>query len=173
MRPMETRSVEALIRGLNAAGVRYLIVGGLAVVAHGYLRLTKDVDLVLTFADGNAGRALDALATMGYRPAVPVQMNDFLDAAKRREWIDTKNARVFPLVSDAHRFTPVEIFLEEPFDFEAVYRRAVREEVAPGVAATFVDRETLLAMKRAAGREQDLADVAELERLHGLRSTSE
>ena len=44
---MEVRSVEAILRALNAAEVEYLIVGGLAVNAHGFVRLTRDVDLVL------------------------------------------------------------------------------------------------------------------------------
>jgi hypothetical protein len=35
---METRSIEAIVRALEAASVRYLIVGGLAVNAHGYSR---------------------------------------------------------------------------------------------------------------------------------------
>ena len=44
---MERRSVEAIVEGLNRAQVRYLIVGGLAVVAHGFVRFTADIDLVL------------------------------------------------------------------------------------------------------------------------------
>lgn len=44
---MEVRSVEAIVRALNDASVQYLIVGGLAVNAHGYERFTKDVDLVI------------------------------------------------------------------------------------------------------------------------------
>ena len=43
---MEKRSVEAIIRALNAASARYLVAGGLAVVAHGYVRFTADVDLI-------------------------------------------------------------------------------------------------------------------------------
>lgn len=166
---MQARSVEAVIRALEGSGARYLVAGGLAVVAHGYLRFTKDIDLVLALADPNAGRALDALGQLGYRPAVPVVLHDFLDASKRQDWIRNKNARVFPLVSDAHPLTPVEIFLEEPFDFDEAYSHAVRQEVAPLLSAAFVGLDELLAMKRAAAREQDLADVAELERLHGLR----
>ena len=42
---MELRSIEAIIRALNDAQVKYLVVGGLAVNAHGYERFTKDVDL--------------------------------------------------------------------------------------------------------------------------------
>ncbi len=44
---MEVRSVEVIVQALNTANVQYLIVGGLAVNAHGYERLTRDVDLVI------------------------------------------------------------------------------------------------------------------------------
>ena len=40
---MELRSIEAVVGALHAAGVRYLIVGGLAVLAHGYQRTTVDL----------------------------------------------------------------------------------------------------------------------------------
>jgi hypothetical protein len=43
---MEVRSIETIVKALNEAGVQYLIVGGLAVNAHGFVRLTRDVDLV-------------------------------------------------------------------------------------------------------------------------------
>lgn len=158
-----------MFRALAGAGVRYLVAGGLAVVAHGYLRFTKDIDLVLALTEDNTRRALDALAGLGYRPAVPVAMTDLVDARKRRDWIVNKNARVFPLVSDAHAMTPVEIFLEEPFDFERAHAEAVQREVAPDLPARFVSLRDLFAMKRAAGRPQDLADLDELERLHGPR----
>jgi hypothetical protein len=41
---MEVRSIETLVKALNGAKVKYLIVGGLAVSAHGYDRLTVDVE---------------------------------------------------------------------------------------------------------------------------------
>ena len=44
---MKLTSFEALATALEAAGVRYLVAGGLAVGAHGYLRFTKDVDIVI------------------------------------------------------------------------------------------------------------------------------
>jgi hypothetical protein len=40
---MEVHSIETIVKALNDAGVQYLIVGGLAVNAHGYERLTVDV----------------------------------------------------------------------------------------------------------------------------------
>jgi predicted nucleotidyltransferase len=44
---MEIRSIEAIVRALNDEVVQYIVVGGLAVNAHGYERFTQDVDLVI------------------------------------------------------------------------------------------------------------------------------
>jgi predicted nucleotidyltransferase len=45
-RPPEIEDVARLGRALNEAGARYLLIGGFAVVAHGYERATKDIDLL-------------------------------------------------------------------------------------------------------------------------------
>ena len=76
---MRKQSVEAIVRSLNAGDVRFLIAGGLAVAAHGYLRFTADVDLVLDFDDDNVRRAVVALAALGYRPRAPVPIDEFAD----------------------------------------------------------------------------------------------
>jgi len=44
---MELRSFEAIVRALNDHRVQFLIVGGMAVVAHGHGRMTHDIDLVV------------------------------------------------------------------------------------------------------------------------------
>jgi hypothetical protein len=62
---MEVRSVEAIVRALNRANVQYLIVEGLAVNAYGFVRLTRDVDLVLQLDPGNASKGLNALLDTG------------------------------------------------------------------------------------------------------------
>ncbi len=64
---MKLASFEAIVRALEDAGVRYLVAGGLAVNAHGFLRFTKDVDLVVQLAPDNiemkeaAGRLQDRI----------------------------------------------------------------------------------------------------------------
>jgi hypothetical protein len=68
---VEVRSVEAIVRALNAADAQYLIVGGLAVNAHGYVRLTRDVDIVLQLDPANFSRALSALFDIGYQMSIP------------------------------------------------------------------------------------------------------
>ena len=58
---MEVHSIETIVKALNDAKVKYLIVGGLAVNAHGYERLTVDVDLVIGLQPENIKHALHAL----------------------------------------------------------------------------------------------------------------
>jgi hypothetical protein len=59
---MEVRSVKLVVETLNHASVRYLIAGGLAVNAHGYMRATNDLDLVIALETTNIVTALRALA---------------------------------------------------------------------------------------------------------------
>ena len=165
---MTVKSVEAIVAALNAAGARYLIVDGLAVVAHGFVRFTSDVDLVLDPDPGSLGRALDALARLGYRPRAPVEITAFADPMKRAAWMRDKGLVVFSLYSPDHAATEVDLFVEEPFDFATAYGHAVRFEVAPGLPATFIARADLIAMKRRAGRPVDLDDARVLESLGTL-----
>ncbi len=135
---MKVASIEAIARALNDAGVPFIVVGGLAVNAYGYGRLTWDLDLVIRLERDPVRNAFGALATLGYRPRVPVTAEGFRD-----------------------------IFVTEPFDFDEAYRQALIEELAPGVPVRIVRLATLVQMKRAADRAQDKADIQELRLLHG------
>ena len=166
---MEVRSIEAIVRALNRARVKYLIVGGLAVVAHGYERMTKDVDLVIGLEPENIIRGLRALMKTGYRMSIPVTPEDFADKQNRARWRKTNNMIVLKLWSDIHRRTPVDVFVYEPFDFDAELAASKQEKVMANVRAPVVSLKTLLKMKRAAGRPQDLADIADLKRIEVLK----
>ena len=155
------------MRALNDAGVRFIVVGGLAVNAHGYGRLTDDVDLVIRLEPGDVRNGFRALAGLGYVPRVPVTADGFADPEQRARWIREKGMTVLNFHSDLHRETAIDLFVTEPFDFEQEYRLARVEEVASGVAVRIVRLPTLARMKREAGRPQDLADIDELRLLHG------
>ena len=159
---MEVRSVEAIVQALNEAQVKYLIVGGLAVVAHGYERLTGDVDLVIGLEPDNITRGLRALIAIGYVMSIPETPERFADPALREHWRNTKQMIVLKLWSDLHRRTPIDVFVYEPFDFAREHAAATLETVMPGVLAPVVTYSTLVAMKREAGRPQDIADLADL-----------
>lgn len=162
---MRKQSVEHIVRALNGASVRYLIAGGLAVVAHGYLRFTADLDLILDLDEDNAKRALAALKVLGYRPRAPVEMEEFANAQTRARWVREKKLAVFSLSSPQHPTTEVDLFVEAPLDFEAAYKAAVEFDVARNVAATFLGIEDLIFLKQQAGRPQDLVDIEQLRAL--------
>jgi len=162
---MKLASFEAIVKALNGADVRYLVAGGLAVVAHGYGRLTFDVDIVLQLQSDNVYKAMQALETLGYRPFLPVKASGFADADTRRQWIEEKNMVVFQLFSDDHPQTRIDFFVEEPFDFDEEYKRALAEDLLPGVEVRFVGIDALIRMKAAADREKDREDIRQLKML--------
>ncbi|MBA2623091.1 MAG: hypothetical protein H0U88_05645 [Chthoniobacterales bacterium] len=163
---MKLNSVTAILRALNAAEVRVLVVGGLAVNAHGYLRLTKDADLAIDLVAENILRAFQALSTLGYSPRVPITATQFADPALRATWIREKEMKVLQFFSDQHRETPVDVFVIEPFDFAQEYARAVTALVDPTgtdpTLARYVAIAALIRMKEDVGRPRDLDDVEHL-----------
>ena len=158
----------AVASALNAAGIRYLFVGGLAVIAHGYLRTTTDLDIVLDLEPDNARRALQCLEGIGFRPRLPVPILDFADAAKRREWAEQKDMVVFSLWRETDLCPLViDLFVDEPFPFAAAWEAALWSQSIGGVRFPCVDLARLREMKRAAGRPKDLLDLDELGKIYG------
>jgi hypothetical protein len=152
----------AVIRALDAKGVRFLVAGGLAVVAHGYLRGTKDIDLVIELVPQNIVEAFAALESVGYKPVVPVTARQFADADQRAAWIRDKGMQVLNFWSDAHRDMSVDVFVAEPFPFEAEYRQALVKPLQNEIPVRFVTIPTLIHMKEAANRPQDRIDIDNL-----------
>jgi predicted nucleotidyltransferase len=162
--------VEAILRALNDAEVRYLIVGGLAVVAHGYVRYTADIDIVLDLERANTLRAMKALDAIGYKPLIPVNAAEFADEEKRRFWITQKNMLVFQMHNpDDSGSTRLDIFVEQPFAFQEELTRAKWDEVA-GIRAPILRYDELIRLKRSSGRPADLIDIERLELMSGKKA---
>lgn len=163
---MSFSSVERVLRALDEAGVRLLVAGGLAVIAHGYQRLTQDLDLVLDLESSNVGSALKVLTGLGFAPVVPVPAGAFADPAARERWYRERNMRVFSLVSDREPGLAVDLFVRVPFSFDEEYGRALVADIAPGLEVRFVALDTLIRMKDATGRPRDEDDVVHLRWIH-------
>ena len=157
------KSLADICRALNRNGARYLLVGGHAVAAHGYLRATHDVDLVVALDPANARGVISALVELGYRPLVPVDPFEYADPERRIAWQTEKGAVVFQMTTGNPLDLPVDLFIEAPFDFAVEYAAACRVELGPDLEIPVVSLVTLLAMKRKAGRPKDLMDIRELE----------
>ncbi len=166
------KDVQQVVEALNSAHVRYVVAGGLAVIAHGYLRLTMDVDLVLDLEHGNLLRGLEALESIGYKPRLPVTREQFADVETRERWIAEKNMLVFPLWKplEANGMV-VDVFVKCPFDFDVEYETAKWMEIDGGHQVPFVGLDCLLRMKKEAARPKDLADIDGLEKARDVEAS--
>jgi hypothetical protein len=162
---MQKQSVELIINALNNHRVKYLIAGGLAVVAHGYVRFTADIDFILAMEKQNLLDAIAALKTLNYRPRIPVAFEQFADADSRRQWIQEKSLTVFSLYSPDHPVTEIDLFVDPPLVFSDSYARALKLDIAQGIVATFCSFDDLIRLKMIAGRPQDLFDIEQLQKI--------
>jgi len=162
---MVIAQLESVFRALNRSQVRYILVGGLAVIAHGYMRTTSDIDLVISLHPDNLRKALAALQEIGYFPKQTVKIEEFADPMIRERWIKEKNMLVFQLTTGRPRELPIDIFVREPFDFDKELGRARHFEMAPDVIVPVASIKALTQLKTAAGRPNDLDDLRRLKML--------
>lgn len=156
-----------ILRPLAQAHIRFVVVGGVAVVLHGHLRATKDLDLVIDLEPDEARKALSVLLQAGLRPAVPVNPFDFADPKIRKSWIDEKNMVVFQMIDPADIRRAVDLFATYPIDFEGLWARSVLLPI-DDVVVRVASIGDLKRMKQSTSRPLDLDDIAQLEKLETL-----
>lgn len=130
-----------------AREVRFMIVGGHAVMTHGYVRVTDDFDLWIDAAPDNAARVVQALADFGFG-SLGLSPSDFT-APDSVLQLGRRPLRIDILTSISG------------VSFEACYPNRVMVDV-DGSALPFIGRACLIANKKASGRLKDQLDVEEL-----------
>ncbi|HRC42803.1 MAG TPA: hypothetical protein PLT27_02025 [Nitrospira sp.] len=153
---------ESIFQILNTAGVRYVVVGGLATVLHGYARLTADVDLAVDLAPEEASKMIQTLVANGFRPQVPVSPDAFADPEVREVWLRDKHMLAFSLVDQANPMRVVDLLLKPDVPFAELLARS-EAVTLNNTTVRIASIEDLVALKRHAGRPQDLADIEQLE----------
>ena len=153
---------EPIFQILNAGGVRYVVVGGLATVLHGYARLTADVDLAVDLAPEKATKMIQVLVAKGFRPQVPVLPQEFANPIVREIWLREKHMRAFSLVDPTNPMRVVDLLLKPEVPFEELLARS-QEVVLNRTKIKIASIDDLIALKRHAGRPQDLVDIEQLE----------
>lgn len=159
---MSSSFLEPIFAALNQAGIRYLVVGGLATVLHGHARLTSDLDMIIDLEPDEAAKAIDVLVGLGFQPRAPVDPKQFADPATRTAWIVEKGMRVFSMWDPNKPVLEIDLFVDHPILFEELWAES---EVMPlsDTSARVVSANHLIQLKRLAGRPQDLMDVEALE----------
>ena len=106
----------SVLKAFQDADVRYVLVGGLAVLLHGVDRLTADIDLVVDLAPEQASRAVGTLLDLGFKANVPVDARLFADAAVRERWRNEFGLLVLSFWDPENRGPTVDLFAEYPMD---------------------------------------------------------
>jgi hypothetical protein len=148
--------LDGVVADANAVGLRYVVIGGFSVIAHGYLRATRDSDLLVPDgpdADAAIRRFLERIEATRLNDGKRLTSDDIQGAAHLR-------------VTSRHGI--VDILREglPPLDFDTVAAYAIELD-RNGEAAPFASLRSLVGFKRLAGRGQDRLDLENLERLHG------
>ncbi|MEM7674181.1 MAG: hypothetical protein AAF212_12635 [Verrucomicrobiota bacterium] len=163
---MKTASFQAVTNALNEAEVRYIVVGELAVIAHGYLRSTRNADIVLELIPENIQAAFAALNKIGFNPTLPITSEQFSNPELRRQWQKEKNMQVLQFWADTYPDLKLDVFIEHPFDFELEWQNSM--EIHLGTKESEIriaSIPALISMKRVAGRPKDLVDIEYLEKI--------
>lgn len=145
---------ESIFAALDAHGVEYVVVGGIAVQAHGHVRMTNDVDLIPAPTLENLRRLAAALVELQARVLNPGAESLAIDASmlpRTTLW----------QFSTAHG--DIDVLHDAPGAAPYPQLRARALVIALGEhRIPIAGRDDLISMKRASGRPVDLADIAAL-----------
>ncbi len=159
---------EELFRDLEKNKIQYLVVGGVAVVLHGFLRSTADLDLMVALNPPNLKAFLELMTQKGYKPKAPVRVMDFLSLKNRREWKRKKGMLVFSFYHPAKPPELIDVFVDEPIPFNRAFQQ--RESISIGkTTISVINVQDLITLKKKAGRPQDLEDIRALKKLKGIK----
>ena len=137
----------------NAHGVEYLLVGGYAVIHHGYVRTTGDMDVWIAVNPANAARIVAALKEFGFATGVSEDL--FLrKGPMTRMGIVPFRIELLTSVSG--------------IDFDSAFSRRIRTTI-DDIDVNVISLDDLKTNKKASGRLRDLADVESLESPERLR----
>ncbi|RKY36675.1 MAG: hypothetical protein DRP72_03865 [Candidatus Omnitrophota bacterium] len=153
-----------IFRELNNKGIKYIVVGGMAVNFHGIPRATYDIDLLLYLEDRNLKKFLILLKEWGFRPRVPVDIMDFADKKKRQDWIKNKNMKAFNLINPDWAIREIDIIIDTPVDYKKAIK-SVKNIKFYNVVVPTISIDNLILMKSKSNREQDKADIRNLRKL--------
>lgn len=152
-----------LLRALHERGIEHIVVGGFAVNAHGFIRVTKDLDIVPSSSRSNLGRLAELLRDLDARV---LDTDDFTAEeipADPTSASDLEMGGNFCLLTDIGRLDVMQWLAG--IETDDLYRELSPDAIEgslDGIPVRVCSLEHLRAMKRAAGRPQDLEDLERL-----------
>ena len=84
-----------IFKAFDDRGLDYVVIGGVALVMHGAVRLTADLDLMVALDTENLRKLVEIMGRLKYLPRIPEPAEALLDPVKRQEWRERKHMEVF------------------------------------------------------------------------------
>ena len=155
-----------ILQLLSDHGVEFIIIGGAAAIVHGSSRLTQDLDVVYRRSQENIARLSNALQEQnpylrGAPPGLPFQWSEATIRLGLNFTLQT-NLGDLNLLGEVTGGGNYEDIVDHTFEIEVF-----------GIRCLCLDLETLIHVKRAAGRPKDLETIAELEAIRETQHTQE
>lgn len=136
------------IAALNISGTEYLVVGGYAVILHGYYRTTQDLDIWVNKTPENHLRLSKAFAVFGM-PLFDMTLENFMGER-------------FDVFSMGRKPIQIDIITKlKGLEFKDAFQYAVQKEME-GIKVKYLNLDDLLKSKKASGRYKDLDDIEKL-----------
>lgn len=161
---MAELDIQGILEALVAEGVEFLLIGGVAVGFHGYVRATKDVDVVPSPDPANLERLAKVLRELGAK----VEGSEEFDDSELPDPLDPGALGLggnWVLSTRLGRFDVMQWIGEDGL-WQRLSPNAVSAEVGE-LTVWLVNYEDLIALKREAGRPEDLADIKRLREARG------
>lgn len=152
--------IEKVCASFARREIPYAVVGGHAVSLHGAVRGTVDIDFVLNWNKGALLGAEQTLSEMGLVSRLPISADDVFEF--RDEYINNRNLIAWNFYNPSNLTEQIDIIIN--YDLT---NKKVKELTVGNAKVKVLSLDELIQMKKAAGREQDLADVAALTKLRG------
>ena len=158
---------EQVFRAFNKADINYLVVGGVAVNLHGYLRFTADLDILLLLEEKNLQKTDSVMKEMGYSTRLPVSIMELKDQEKVRSWLKEKNLKAFSFIPPKDNPLLIDIIIEESLKFRKIADQKIIKKIS-NVPIPVISIQDLVKMKKKANRKKDLIDLEALLKLKSL-----
>ncbi len=158
---------QSLLRAFNKEGLKYLIVGGVAVNLHGYPRFTNDIDILLALDHENLAKMARIMQDFGYQQRLPISIQELDDSDKVRTLIKEKGLVAYSFIHVTEPQFNIDVLVGQSAEFEKFSAHRMKAEVW-GLEVPVVSIDDLIAMKKDSDREKDIQDVVALLELKGL-----
>jgi len=158
---------EQIFREFNKARLKYLVVGGVAVNLHGYLRFTGDLDILVLLDEKNLKKLDQIMSRLDYSERLPVSIMELQDQKQVMKWLKEKNLRAYTYVPPKNNPLQIDVLTEESLQFGNYHKRRIVKKIS-NVSIPVVSIDDLVKMKKKAGRPQDLTDLEALIEIKGL-----